>query len=105
MTISLAFLAPGLVKAAVEGWLLHGVGVPRLLDAPVSWSRQRQMLRLAQCPMCCSSKTTWSAFPGADGRAFGLRTGRCAAKQWNFHMRECVSLRDMEASAVPIVSL
>ena len=40
MTISLAFLAPSLVKAAVEGRLPHGVGVARLFDAPVGWSRQ-----------------------------------------------------------------
>jgi site-specific DNA recombinase len=47
MTISLAFLAPSLVKAAVDGRLPHGVGVARLFDAPVAWSRQRQMLGLA----------------------------------------------------------
>jgi site-specific DNA recombinase len=47
MTISLAFLAPSLVKAAVEGGLPHGIGVARLFDAPVTWSRQHQMLGLA----------------------------------------------------------
>ena len=47
MTISLAFLAPSLVKAAVDGRLPHGVGVARLFDAPVAWSRQHQMLGLA----------------------------------------------------------
>jgi site-specific DNA recombinase len=47
MTISLAFLAPNLIKAAVEGRLPHGIGVARLFDAPVPWSRQRQMLGLA----------------------------------------------------------
>ena len=34
MTISLAFLAPDLVKAAVEGRLPRGIGVERLRDAP-----------------------------------------------------------------------
>jgi hypothetical protein len=47
MTISLAFLAPSLVKAAVEGRLPHGIGVARLFDAPVGWSRQHHMLGLA----------------------------------------------------------
>jgi hypothetical protein len=47
MTISLAFLAPSLVKAAVEGRLPQGVGVARLFDAPIMWSRQHQMLGLA----------------------------------------------------------
>ena len=47
MTISLAFIAPSLVKAAVEGRLPHGIGVARLFDAPVGWSRQHHMLGLA----------------------------------------------------------
>ncbi len=47
MTISLAFLAPSLVRAAVEGRLPQGVGVARLFDAPVEWSRQHHMLGLA----------------------------------------------------------
>jgi site-specific DNA recombinase len=46
MTISLAFLAPSLIKAAVEGRLPHGIGVARLFDAPVGWSRQHQILGL-----------------------------------------------------------
>src|SRR6516165_10258957 len=47
MTISLAFLAPDLVKAAIDGRLPHGMGVPRLADLPAEWSRQHQMLGLA----------------------------------------------------------
>ena len=47
MTISLAFLAPDLVKAAIDGRLPHGMGVARLCDLPVEWSRQRQMLGLS----------------------------------------------------------
>lgn len=34
MTISLAFLAPDLVKAAIDGRLPHGMGVVRLADLP-----------------------------------------------------------------------
>ena len=33
MTISLAFLAPDLVKAAIDGRLPHGMGVARLTDS------------------------------------------------------------------------
>ena len=40
MTISLAFLAPDLVKAAIDGRLPHGMGVARLCDLPAEWSRQ-----------------------------------------------------------------
>jgi len=46
MTISLAFLAPDLVKAAIEGRLPSGVGVARLTDLPAEWSRQHQLLGL-----------------------------------------------------------
>lgn len=46
MTISLAFLAPGLVKAAIEGRLPRGVGVERLRDAPPEWAQQFAMLGL-----------------------------------------------------------
>ena len=40
MTISLAFLAPDLVKAAIGGRLPHGMGVAPLTDLPAEWSRQ-----------------------------------------------------------------
>ena len=46
MTISLAFLAPDLVRAAVEGRLPRGIGVERLRDAPSEWSRQFETLGL-----------------------------------------------------------
>jgi site-specific DNA recombinase len=46
MTISLAFLAPDLVKAAIDGRLPHGMGVTRLADLPAAWSLQHQMLGL-----------------------------------------------------------
>jgi site-specific DNA recombinase len=46
MTISLAFLAPDLVQAAIGGRLPHGMGVARLTDLPAEWSRQHQMLGL-----------------------------------------------------------
>ncbi len=46
MTISLAFLAPDMVKAAVEGRLPRGIGVERLRDAPAEWSRQFEALGL-----------------------------------------------------------
>jgi site-specific DNA recombinase len=46
MTISLAFLAPNLVKAAVEGRLSRGIGIERLRDQPTEWSRQFEALGL-----------------------------------------------------------
>src|ERR1700726_822630 len=46
MTISLAFLAPNLVKAAVEGRLPRGVGIERLRDPPTEWSQQFEALGL-----------------------------------------------------------
>jgi hypothetical protein len=46
MTISLAFLAPDLVRAAVEGRLPRGINIERLRDAPAEWSRQFEALGL-----------------------------------------------------------
>jgi site-specific DNA recombinase len=46
MTLSLAFLAPRLVQAAIDGRLPHGMGITRLRDLPPAWSRQEQMLGL-----------------------------------------------------------
>jgi hypothetical protein len=46
MTISLAFLAPDLVRAAVEGRLPRGIGVERLRDPSAEWSGQFEALGL-----------------------------------------------------------
>ena len=48
MTASLAFLAPDLVKAAIEGRLPRGVGAARLCDPPAEWSNQCAKLGLAR---------------------------------------------------------
>jgi site-specific DNA recombinase len=44
MTISLAFLAPDLVKAAIHGRLPRGIGIARLCDLPIEWSKQYRAL-------------------------------------------------------------
>ena len=46
LTLSLAFLAPQLVKAAVEGRLPRGINIERLRDRQAEWSRQLQDLGL-----------------------------------------------------------
>jgi hypothetical protein len=46
MTVSLAFLAPNLVKAGVEGRLPRGIGVERLRDLPAQWSQQFEAIGL-----------------------------------------------------------
>ena len=48
MTISLAFIAPGLVKAIIDGRLPRGIGVAALRDMPAEWSLQFERLGLAQ---------------------------------------------------------
>jgi site-specific DNA recombinase len=40
MTLSLAFLSPDLVKAAIDGRLPRGFGLTRLIDLPMAWSEQ-----------------------------------------------------------------
>jgi hypothetical protein len=47
MTISFAFLAPKLIRAAVEGRLPRGINIERLRDAPAEWSRQFEALGLS----------------------------------------------------------
>jgi site-specific DNA recombinase len=46
LTLSLAFLAPQLVKAAVEGRLPRGINIERLRDPHAEWSRQFEELGL-----------------------------------------------------------
>jgi site-specific DNA recombinase len=48
MTISLCFLAPDIVKAAIEGKLPRGMGFSRLCDAPAEWAEQYHALGLAR---------------------------------------------------------
>jgi hypothetical protein len=44
MTISLAFLSPTLVKAAVEGRLPRGTGLKNLTDPSLTWLQQHRAL-------------------------------------------------------------
>jgi site-specific DNA recombinase len=46
MTLSLSFLSPAIVKAAIEGRLSRGFGVKRLMDLPMRWSDQWSALGL-----------------------------------------------------------
>jgi site-specific DNA recombinase len=46
MTLSLAFLAPDIVKAVVEGRLPRGFGLKRLVDLPMAWPDQWRTLGL-----------------------------------------------------------
>lgn len=42
-TISLAFVAPDIVEAAIAGTLPHGIGLRELIDPPPLWRRQRAL--------------------------------------------------------------
>jgi site-specific DNA recombinase len=46
MTLSLAFLSPDLVKAAIDGRLPRGFGLTRLIDLPLAWPGQWAALGL-----------------------------------------------------------
>ena len=46
MTLSLAFLAPDIVKAAIEERLPRGYGLKRLVDMPMAWPDQWRSLTL-----------------------------------------------------------
>jgi DNA invertase Pin-like site-specific DNA recombinase len=47
MVLSLAFLAPNLVKAAIEGSLPRGIGMVRLSAVPTEWRRQYTTLGIS----------------------------------------------------------
>ena len=44
MTLSLAFLSPEIVKAAIEGKLPRHIGLTELADAPLNWREQRRLI-------------------------------------------------------------
>ena len=46
-TITLAFLTPTLVQAAVDGRLPRGIGVATLRDLPAEWIEQHERLGLS----------------------------------------------------------
>jgi site-specific DNA recombinase len=46
MTVSLAFVAPDIIEAAVNGALPRGIGVTRLMNLPPLWKDQHQVLGL-----------------------------------------------------------
>ncbi|MBV9246743.1 MAG: hypothetical protein JO366_18245, partial [Methylobacteriaceae bacterium] len=46
MLLPLAFVAPDIIKAAIDGRLPRGFGLSRLTDLPVDWSAQGKMLGL-----------------------------------------------------------
>jgi len=50
LTISLAFLSPVLVQAAVDGKLPRGIGVASLRDAPADWAAQHKLLGFDPAP-------------------------------------------------------
>ena len=71
MTISLAFLAPDLVKAAIDGRLPHGMGVARLADLSAEWSRPRQMLGLPVCNPSIEPSGSRTQLVSAETKAAG----------------------------------
>ena len=48
MILSLAFLAPDIVKAAIGGTLPRGHGLSTLTDLPMDWIEQRKVVGLAR---------------------------------------------------------
>jgi hypothetical protein len=47
MLLSLAFLAPDLVKAIVDNRMPRGVGLTNLMDLPSAWNEQWKVLGLS----------------------------------------------------------
>lgn len=47
MTLTLAFLSPEIVRAAIDGTLPRGLGLSQMTDLPSDWSEQKKALGLA----------------------------------------------------------
>jgi hypothetical protein len=43
-TLSLAFLAPNIVQAVIDGKLPRGIGITQMTDLPPDWNEQRRQL-------------------------------------------------------------
>lgn len=48
MVLSLAFLAPNIVSAAITGTLPRGLGLTDMTDLPIDWAEQRKILGLGR---------------------------------------------------------
>jgi DNA invertase Pin-like site-specific DNA recombinase len=59
--MTLAFLAPGLVQAAIEGRLPRGIGVAKLRDLPTEWTEQYERLGLS-----FPGPVSWASAPGPE---------------------------------------
>ena len=46
MLLPPAFIAPDIVKGAIDGGLPRGVGLSQLTDLPLDWIEQRRMIGL-----------------------------------------------------------
>ena len=73
--MSLAFLAPEIVKAAVEGRLPRGFGLKRLVDLPMAWPDQWRALglqaptRTRDKPVACSNSGNGNLRPETFDRS------------------------------------
>ena len=66
-TITLAFIAPTLVQAAVDGRLPRGIGVAAVRDFPTEWTRQYERLGLSpQDVRLQASRAGTRIFPAGD---------------------------------------
>jgi hypothetical protein len=70
MTISLAFLASNLVKAAIEELLPYGMGVTRLCELPPEWSRQYRALGLTAPSSTHSNPSLTNRYPFSQETEF-----------------------------------
>jgi hypothetical protein len=48
MILSLAFLSPEIVSAAIAGTLPRGLGLSNMTGAPMDWSEQRKRLGILE---------------------------------------------------------
>jgi hypothetical protein len=78
MMLSLAFLSPAIVGAAIDGRLPRGISVTRLVDLPSDWTRQHEMLGLAPWALLNDRRAGRSPLHDEDTTASGPLTPVCS---------------------------
>ena len=76
MLLSLAFLAPMLVKAIVDHQMPRGIGLARLVELPSEWSRQGRILGFQPKAEIRAAPSRYDASPALLRVAVGVRNLR-----------------------------
>jgi hypothetical protein len=102
MTLSLAFLAPDIVKAAVEGRLRRGYGLNRLVDRPMAGQSERSQQTSSDQHLC-------HCLPGCrcvyNTPTNSPRTDQLLGRQWGWKWSKTYSEISLKSETSPVTAL